>query len=386
MIGSGPQRGMQSAATPLLLPAALLFAACLAAGCGQPGPVLPPSADIPTGVSDLRAQRSADEVRLRWTPPRGTTDAATLTGPISAELCAWPADVPGLTEFETCPAPELIVGPTPAQHLPQGAVVPLNLVARSAQAQVTSVLATPPPLARAAVAFVNARGEAGPWSNSVALSLVTAGPPPTGLTAALTPKGIALHWTPPSPPPSAIRIYRQAVVARGVVPEPLRPIADVPGAATSFVDSGIVPDTTYIYIARGVTGSGASEAESVNSSPVTIVAKQIFPPPAPTGLQVVLTPGTPPSVDMSWLPVSAPDLAGYNIYRRPVGTRGSASAAPTAAAWQRRNQSPALTPVFHDAGAAAESGTFEYAVTAVDRSGNESAKSEPARVLIPPPQ
>src|ERR1017187_8347248 len=46
----------------------------LLSGCASSGPPLPPSLEVPSPVTDLRALRKGDKVYLAWTEPTKTTD------------------------------------------------------------------------------------------------------------------------------------------------------------------------------------------------------------------------------------------------------------------------------------------------------------------------
>ena len=50
-------------------------------GCGVPGAPLPPSADIPAFVGDLKAVRKGDTVTLTWTTPTETSDGELIRKP-----------------------------------------------------------------------------------------------------------------------------------------------------------------------------------------------------------------------------------------------------------------------------------------------------------------
>ncbi len=78
-------------------------------------------------------------------------------------------------------------------------------------------------------------------------------------------------------------------------------------------------------------------------------------------------------LDLSWEANAEPDLAGYFVYRRDVGTQAPAA---------RLNAQPLPAPAFHDASIVAGH-TYIYSVTAVDKSGNESKHSAESMVEIP---
>ncbi len=78
------------------------------------------------------------------------------------------------------------------------------------------------------------------------------------------------------------------------------------------------------------------------------------------------------SVTLNWLASPSSGVSGYNVYRR-VGTTGNYTKINTALV-------NALT--FTDSSVALST-TYQYAVTAVDVSGNESPLSSPATAVIP---
>ena len=79
-------------------------------------------------------------------------------------------------------------------------------------------------------------------------------------------------------------------------------------------------------------------------------------------------------MDLSWEPGLEADLQGYNIYRAdaPGGS------------FRRLNTAPLTGPAYHDP-AVAPGRSYRYRVTAVDRTGNESAPSQPLPQTVPRP-
>jgi hypothetical protein len=157
-------------------------------------------------------------------------------------------------------------------------------------------------------------------------------------------------------------------VANVVGPAP----APLPGGRRQGVTArGLSTDTTYYFamIARDDAG---------NSSGLSNVlrwdwAADSAPPGPPTGLAVVRV---GPSVRITWGAVSVPDLDGYSLYR-----------ATSAAGPFVRINGTLVTPCEYVDGAvpAGEDAAW-YTVTANDLSGNESAQSTSAQVvLVTPP-
>ncbi len=87
--------------------------------------------------------------------------------------------------------------------------------------------------------------------------------------------------------------------------------------------------------------------------------------------------GAGPSIDLSWLPDTEADLAGYIVYRREP--------AEASTVWQRISPAaPVVGPGFHDANVQ-PGRLYAYAVSAIDREGHESARSNEASDTVPAP-
>jgi fibronectin type 3 domain-containing protein len=185
---------------------------------------------------------------------------------------------------------------------------------------------------------------------------------------AVQPDGVLLQWSSISAP-ERVAVYRQELNASGQPIGESQRLALLPATETSWLDSGARWNRTYVYRVRAIAGNGAREVESLDSTPVRVTPRDVFPPGVPMGLQAVLAAGGD-AVDLSWEPVTSADLAGYRVYRRSPG-----------GAWTRINADLVVTPVFRDAHPAA--GTAEYAVSAVDQNGNESRRSASVDVTIP---
>lgn len=341
----------------------LLAGAGLAASCGQPGPPLPPSANLPQAVRNFSAQRQGNGVRLGWTVPVETTDQVRIHRPISANLCVWPGLLPGVTPptEKSCPIVLQVVAPAPPGRLPDGVTLSIDRMARAG---------TDHGFVGVAVEFVNQNQKGAGWSNFVPVPLTSVSAPPANVTVAVRSDGVLLQWNSISAP-ERIAVYRQELNPAGQpIREPQR-LALLPAAATSWLDSGAQWNRTYVYRVRAVAGNDAREVESLDSTPVRVTPRDVFPPGVPMGLQAVLAAGGN-DVDLSWEPVMSADLAGYRVYRRSPG-----------GAWTRINTDLVVTPVFRDAHPA---GTAEYAVSAVDQNGNESQRSAEVDVTIPAAQ
>ncbi|MHB8734853.1 MAG: fibronectin type III domain-containing protein [Terriglobales bacterium] len=330
--------------------------AVLGLGCGQVGPPLPPSPNLLAAVTDLSAERRGETLHLAWTAPLHNSDGTAPRGAAALEVCAWPTGV-AFTPDGACSQPLLQKKGATWAALPATLELPISTLRQR----------VPGTEAALAVRYVNERGRSLGWSRAVTAPLAPAAPVPTDVTAALSPVGIRLAWQEASTDPGVtVRVYRRTVASDMKSRPSADPVmlAELPAVQTNFLDGSVERKQAYTYTLRSYRDLGSASPEGVESEatpPLQIVYRDIFPPNVPSGLQALRLPGGSSGVDLTWDAVPAPDLAGYNVYRR-VG-----------AEWEKRNTTLLLTPVFHDPDMPTQS--VAYSVTAVDESGNESSRS-----------
>lgn len=341
--------------------------------------MLPPSAHLPHAVTDLAAQRQGPNVRLQWTPPSLSSDGLRWRGPLQYNLCAWPGLQSGLAPAApphasgssarvSLAAPPQVPSPQPRNFggdlTPTGAVMPpCPRLLPLTGSEVSLAALGPGSVATLALYAMNASGQGAGWSNLVPVALTTVAPPPQLLTATPTPDGVQLRWQPPADLHNldTYQVFRQLDAQT-----PVR-LADLPPSATTYLDATTAWNQPYRYWLRSAAGSGPASAQSQDSNHLDVTPQDVFPPPVPTGLQVVVGVA---GADLSWNPVTASNFAGYNVYRRVAG--GS---------WQKRNSALLATPVFHDSEAPPPAA--EFAVTSVSDTGHESSASAPVTVVPP---
>ena len=354
----------------------ILFAALLAlAGCGMPGAPLPPSLELPVPVVDLSAVRTGPQVALAWTMPTKTTDKVLLNGNIAVRVCRNQTADPKCSvaaTLELAPGASATFNDTLSPELAAGS----------------------PRVLTYSVELVNRKGRSAGPSNSAEILAGEAPPAVENLTAEMRKDGVLLRWTPTSfeSSPVAIRLVRRLLSPpvkksdQGLLAEPPEPLEQsllVEPAAHSdrALDTNIRFGQTYEYraqrVARVAIAGSTLELAGPLSAPVRIDAINIFPPSAPKSLEAVATAGqnnSGPAIDLSWLPGTEPDLVGYIVYRRD---------SDPGATWQRISPAqPVVGPGYHDSNVQ-PGHTYTYAVTAIDQSGHESARSAEASDTVP---
>jgi len=234
-----------------------------------------------------------------------------------------------------------------------------------------------------AVSVLNSYGRSAGLSNQVQVPAAPTLRAPANLAVHLSSSGVDLTWNavPPSPEIPDLkyeyRIYRRDLATNGDAIAGQIPVSA--DAQPSFLDSGFEWEKTYDYRVTVVTvvnrPGGPEQVEGDDSSPIRVVAHDVFPPATPTGLQAVFSgPGQKPFIDLIWAENSENDLAGYNIYRRDAGGEP-----------RKVNTDLVKTPAFRDSNVVPGHQYF-YSVSAVDAHGNESPRSEEATESVPKTQ
>jgi hypothetical protein len=343
---------------------ALLAAAGVLAGCGKQGNPQPPLRAVPATTQDLKAHQQGTRILLDFGYPKTTAAGTALAGLRSIEV------------YESLqPAPR------------EGAPAPLDARVFTASAQLQQTLTggdvgaatfgdrliialpLPEPLEDPArtryygVRTVGVSGDRSELSNLAAL--VPKKPPaaPGNVSATARPDGVFIEWAPVEGV-LGYGVYRRGAQERAYG----APLQLVPGAdQRSWLDTTARFGQSYIYAVTAVIQPNPL-IESAVASEHEVRYTDRFAPAVPGDLVALTEPGR---VRLVWRASEAADFAGYHVYRREEDGD-----------FQRVTEQPLPTPEFVDTGVAG-SRTYEYRVTAVDQTGNESAPSPEVRAAVP---
>lgn len=355
---------------------ALAVCCAVPAGCAAPGEPAPPAPIVPAAVADLLAQQRGDSAELRFTLPVKTAEGDPLKEPPAVEILR--------TGMQPDGSPDL-------KHLKVVSTTPGALIAKYVSNRVVR-LADPiaPEEIRAhpgeklgyVVRTRASKKRASANSNVVIVSLYPAAQAIGNVQAKLTEPAIELHWEPatktsgaePLPRAPRYEIYRgernptatptsaEREEIKWVSPPTQLGTTDV----TEYRDASFAFGKTYTYSIRAVLEWEGHIVESSDSEPVTIVARDIFPPSSPQNVVALVVPGPSGAaeVELSWAINSETDLAGYRVHRsEQEGTPGELI-------------TPELlpTPALRDT-TVKPGHRYWYTVIAVDGAGNESQPS-----------
>jgi hypothetical protein len=372
---------MIRAAAPLA-PAFCLLACALVAGCAAPGEPIARHPVVPVAVTDLGARQYGKAFALTFTLPARSMDREALAEHPTIEI--YRAALPPRS------APDKKTAWRLAYTIPSEQVDPYL---RTGHIEFHDTL-TADDFARAAgssmaykVRTSAAKARASADSNVVIARIYPAPEAPNDLHVNVMESVLIVNWAETALPPGAsarvYRVYRGEIESAQENPPQdlskakLKAQLELAGTSpsTDFHDSHFEFGTRYLYTVRSVAQFGTDFVESADSAPAMVTPRDIFPPAAPTSLEIAVVPATqqvPAYVELSWAISSEGDLAGYSVYRSDAevapGERVSAETLPS--------------PTFRDI-SVLPGRRYYYRVSALDRAGNESPKSSAVLADVP---
>jgi len=135
-----------------------------------------------------------------------------------------------------------------------------------------------------------------------------------------------------------------------------------------YDDKDFIIGKVYHYFVRASAAEPPPFSESDDSEVVRILARDTFPPAAPTGLVSIAAENF---ISLSWDENPEEDLGGYRVWRKMEGQEE----------YVLLTQQPIRENAYNDT-AVEKNKRYYYAITAQDRLGNESPKSESVSEVI----
>ena len=369
-------------AAALLASAFCLLACALVAGCAAPGEPTARHAVVPVAVTDLGAQQYGNAFALKFTLPARSMDREALAERPTIEIyraALPPGDTPDKkTAWRltyTIPS-EQVDAYLKGEHIEFRDPLTADDFARTAGSSLAYKVRT-----RAA------KARASEDSNVVTARIYPAPEAPRDVRVDVMESAMIVTWAETALPPGAssrgYRVYRGVIesgqenppqdVSQAKLKTPLELAG--PSPSTEFRGSHFEFGTPYLYTVRSVAQFGADFVESADSTPAIVTPRDVFPPAAPTSLEITIVPATPQApayVELSWAISPEGDLGGYSVYRSDgedaPGERVSTEILPS--------------PTFRDI-SVLSGRRYYYRVSALDRAGNESPKSSAVLADVP---
>jgi hypothetical protein len=382
-------------------PAVLVVVLAIAPACGHRGDPLPPRRRTPPAPQELRVAQRGDALEVSATAPAASVDGVPYET-VSVEFL-WAEGRQALEK----------------------AGWRRTATARPG-ARVVDALPLPSPGATVRVAArAVAGGKKGRRTLTVALVVRKPPEPPSELTATLAPGGVALSWHGPRPRPEApaeaapgplgtptapvnpaapplapgearptgAKGEPPAAAPKGEAPAPGEPGAPSEGPRTAgffvyrrvgsaaydaplgeqpverraLTDTLVPVGVKACYVVRAVA-SVQPLVESAPSNEACVEVRDVTPPAPPAGLAVLPREG---GLEILWSPSAEPDLAGYRVYRAGPGgePKRVAEVAAGRTSWLDESAQRGVE--------------YRYTVTAFDKAGNESERTEPVEAALP---
>ena len=375
---------------------AIGLAVLAAVACGKKGDPSPPLSRGPRAVTDLAVEQEAAAAVLTFTYPDRLLTGEPLTDLDSVEVWRVVDPSSSLTAprpATRAPAPVAKTDEAPGagarraamdarlaeqnfyRDAERVAVLPVAEIARRTRGA-TVVYNDPlgplyagkraPTSLAYAVVSVRRNREKSPLSNFATFSPDIPPGPPTLLAVTPEEGRICLEWLPPSSDligRSPVQVGGYYVYRRALPDEEYdRPLNSKPFEGTSYVDQGAPYGTKLVYTVRAVPPS-KPKIEGPPSEEATVDYRDVFPPAAPARVDAL-----PESnlVRLVWDPVTAPDLAGYLVFR------AEGNGEPV-----RLTREPIRDPFFTDT--TVHTGhRYRYTVRSIDHAGNLSTPSPEA--------
>jgi len=345
------------------------------AACGKRRPPLPPIERVQQRTEFLSGVQRGNQVILSWPAPlRNAPDKSvqSIRRIDVYRLAERPSAPLALTE-EEFGRRSTIVGSVTYDQI-KDAVGTLTYID-------SLELAGEPARLRYAVRYVNAAGQRAAFSNFLLIEpSVKVAQPPTLITTGkeISETAITINWTPPtanidgSTPVNLLgyNVYRLDESQREVSPTPINS-ALISG--TQYADQTFKFGENYTYFVRSVSlGTEGAQVESLNSNPLSISPRDVFPPSSPASITIAAAPGR---LSIFFPANPEPDVAGYNVYR-------STDPDLPKEQWAKLTPSLLTRTTFQDENV--ESGKrYYYYLIAVDQSGNVSQPSEVVSEVVP---
>ncbi len=338
-----------------------LFILLLTSGCGAPGEPTPPSPPIPVAVSDLAVQQIGDGVQLTFSMPSKTTAGERLAETPAIEILRGVLKPDGSPDAKSFRIIETIPGALVGDYRAADKVQVVNRISPD------ELRAYPGATLAYRVRTRASRKRASADSNTVTLRMRPVPERITSVHAEVTEPAIELSWPVPT--------HTSAGLSQAKWKSPLTFLAASP--TNSYRDAAFDFGKTYLYTVRTVIPEDSSTVEASDSVPAIVTPRDIFPPAVPQGLVAAVLspePNAPPEVDLSWSINTETDLTGYHVYRSERQDTPGQLVTPDLL----------LSPAYRDT-SVQPGHRYWYSVTAVDRSGNESAPSAPVAAEVAQP-
>lgn len=347
----------------------IFFSLLISAGCGKRKPPLPPVETVAQRV-EIKGSQRGNKILISWTMAARNASGSSVLNISRVDIYRLTEPVTttsNITEDEFASRSTLI------------ATVPVtdaDFALKQMTFTDTLSFAGQPARIRYAIRFANASGQKAGYSNFLVIEpTAKVAEAAKNLSSTVTQNSIEIRWNPPtrniddSVPANILgfNIYRVDDKT------PAKLLNNSPVTGSEFGDVNFEFEKNYSYFVRTVSlGANGEPLESADSEVIKILAKDTFPPAAPAAITIAASPNT---ISIFFATNTENDIAGYNVYR-------SIDKDLPKSEWQLLTPQMLATNTFQDTNV--EPGkTYFYYLTAVDKFGNVSERSETVSETVP---
>ena len=336
--------------------------------CGKKGDILPPLVRFPQTVENFQVAQKSDQIILTWRNPTAYEDGSTLSVIEMIEI--WILEEKAIEGTETTEMPVEEYEQMAKLH----ATIPGDQIQEYAVQEGSSKGMMVYSYSLSGKDFLSTKYTFGlrikekkrysSFSVLVSLKPMVLPLPPTNVAATVFPDRIEVKWNPPlknrdqSIPPNleGYNIYRTE--EKG---EPRRLNVDLI-KEEKYNDMNFSFGQVYKYFVRASATSTSPFLESEDSEEIEILTEDTFSPDPPKGLISVAGQDV---LSITWDANTEGDLDGYKVWRREEGSAEVHLLTPDLIKENAYNDKSAKKGT-----------TYVYFVTALDKSGNESPRSD----------
>jgi predicted small lipoprotein YifL len=345
---------------PLLL--LLLFLCLFFSFCGKKGPLLPPLAKIPNKIEVFDAIQRGERVILEWENPQTYIDGSLLSIEV-IEIWFYEAEneSPRKEEFESKARLVASIGKkelTGHEINKGGASSRLHYEYKLSQKDFGSKNLI------FGLRVADRKKRKSEFSELRSLKPIILSLPPQQIQANVFEDRIEIRWRAPEKnidqsSPAYLKGYN---IYRADGEGPAQRLNPELVKEEKYEDRDFVFERLYRYFVRASATELSPFVESEDSETIEVKPKDVFPPVPPSGL-VSVSVGS--LISLSWDANREKDLAGYRVWRKAEGEA----------------EFILLTPELIQENAYSDTRVeknkrYYYAITAQDKSGNESMKSD----------
>ena len=337
--------------------------------CGKKGPLLPPVKKVPQNIETFELVQRGNKVILEWENPVAYIDGHPLSGIAQVEILI-AREGEEFSEWKDFEKKAELVRTIHTEEFPKLQVQKEDGSLRFLYGHELSGEDLTREKMTFGIRVREKKKRRQGFSDLLSLEPKILSLPPLGVKHTVYRDRIEIRWDPPEKnidlsSPSRFKgynVYRaeEDGLYQRINPQPL--------TDRKYDDKDFRIGSVYRYYIRTAAADSPPFLESENSEVIEILVEDTFAPAPPSGLVSV---AAEDFISVSWDENQEEDLAGYRVWRRMEGGAEFVLLTPESIRENAYNDSTVE-----------KNKRYHYAITALDRTGNESPKSKSVSEII----